>query len=79
MLAWDQVKTMVSRAHTTLDSHPANMRRATQVFPTFHKVHPPQLMGLLVIFLPYDTWSPTYFLGYTMAANHGILEEDGGF
>ena len=68
----------------------SNIRRATQVFPHFwliqsHKPHPLHLQYdmlrdySVVKFLPYDVWSPAHLIGYTMAANHDLLDEDGVF
>ena len=58
MATRDRVKTMVLRAHSTLDSHPeVKQRRATQFFPASgqHKVTSLQLMTGLVVNFPHTT------------------------
>ena len=41
-----------------------------------HMAYLSQLTRLLVKFLLYNAWSPTYLLEHTMATNHGLLGKD---
>ena len=89
MVVRDQVKTMASRTHSTLESHPeVNQRRDTQALPASgkHKAckpHPLQLTRLLQYYIKkfflYDAHKALHLLEYTMAVNHSLLEEDGIF
>ena len=65
LAARDQEKTMVPRAHNTLDGHPevkhgksyTDLSNLWLIITQSHKPHPTQLMRLVVKPLPYDTWS----------------------
>ena len=82
MAARDRVKTMVSRAHTTLDGHPEVKHEKSYTgrshfwLTQSHKSHPSRLTRLSIVkFLLYNTWSLEYLLENTMAAIHGLLED----
>ena len=86
MGARDRVKTMALRTCSTLDGHPeVNQRRATQALPASgkhkackpHPLWPTRLLATLKI--SHTMRKAPHFLEYTMAANHGLLEEDGVF
>ena len=70
--------TLVPRAPNTFNGHPKIKHEKLHMsFPLLlHMAYLSQLTRLLVKFLLYNAWSPTYLLEHTMATNHGLLGKD---
>ena len=90
MAARDPVKTMASIIRSTLNGHPeVNKRRDKQALLVSgkHKACKPHHLWPTRLLLysdncknfPREMREAPHLLEYTMAANHGLLEEDGVF